>query len=110
MEKVLADALLDFYQKILKPEFDTLKRQHVEHEERLSEIYGHLESIYARLGRLEDEYLMMINRLKRIEESIESGSVKRSDLEKRVSDMKEQLSTLQGKLESVERQLDASAL
>jgi predicted nuclease with TOPRIM domain len=105
VEKDLADALLDFYQKILKPEFDVIKEKLSEHGERFSEVMGHLESIYNRLGSLEDEYLMINNRLKRIEESIESGNSKRSDLEKRVKDMKEHLANLQSRLELVEGQL-----
>jgi chromosome segregation ATPase len=105
MENGLADALLDFYQKMLKPEFDAIKVRFAENDERQSEILGHLDSIYHRLGRLEDESLMMNNRLKRIEESIEAGVTKHSELEKSVKDMKIQLADLQNRLESVERQL-----
>ena len=57
MEKVLADALLDFYQKMLKPDLDAIKEKQSEHDERFSEVLGHLDSIYGRLGRLEDEYV-----------------------------------------------------
>jgi len=107
MEKVLADALLDFYQKMLKPEFDALKEKNAEHDERFSEVLGHLDSIYGRLGRLEDEYLMMNNRLKRIEDSIVAAGSNHADLEKRVKEMKAQLDLLQNRLDSVERQLHA---
>ena len=105
MEKNLADALLDFYQKILKPEFDAIKLKQAEHDERFTEMSGHFDALYHRLGRLEDEYLMMNNRLKRLEEAILSGNTKPSDLENAVKEMKEQLAALQSRLESVERQL-----
>ena len=38
MDKALADALLDFYQKILKPEFDFIKEKLVEHDQRFTEM------------------------------------------------------------------------
>lgn len=63
MENDLAAALMDFYQKILKPEFDSIKGKQAEHDEQFSEILGHLDSIYHRLGRLEDGFLSMNNRL-----------------------------------------------
>jgi len=107
MEKVLADALLNFYQKMLKPEFDSIKGKLAEQDERFSVVLGHLDSIYNRIGRLEDESLTMNNRLKRIEASIELGDSKRSDLDKSVKDMKVQLANLQSRIESVERQLSA---
>jgi chromosome segregation ATPase len=107
MENGLADALLDFYQKMLKPEFDVIKVRFAENDERQSEILGHLDSIYHRLGRLEDESLMMNNRLKRIEDSIEAGNTRHSELEQSVKSMKVQLADLQSRLEFVERQLSA---
>jgi chromosome segregation ATPase len=112
VEKVLADAFLDFYQKMLKPDFDAIKVKLAEHDERFSEVLGHLDSIYNRIERLEDECLTINNRLnriegsfERIEGSIESGNAERSDLERRVKEIKEQLTVLQTRLESVERQL-----
>jgi hypothetical protein len=47
VEKDLADALLDFYQKILKPEFDVIKEKLSEHDERFSEIIRRLDSFNA---------------------------------------------------------------
>jgi chromosome segregation ATPase len=107
MEKVLADAFLNFYQKMLKPEFDVLKGKQTEHDGRFSEVLGHLDSIYNRLGILEDEYLEINSRLKLIEDTIEVGQAKRSVLEKSVQDMKEKLTDLQTRLVTVEQQLSA---
>jgi len=105
MEKVLADAFLDFYQKMLKPEFDALKGNQAGHDERLSEVLGHLDSIYNRLGIVEDGYVEINDRLKLIEDSMESGSKESSELELRIKEIKEKLAVFQGRLESVERQL-----
>jgi len=105
MEKVLADALLNFYQKMLKPEFDSIKEKLAEQDERFSVVLGHLDSIYNRLGRLEDESLFINNRLKPIEDSISAGDTEHSELEKSVKDIQIQLADLQNRLKSVERQL-----
>ena len=102
----MADALMEFYQKILKPEFDAIKGKLAEHDEKFSEMLGHMDSIYHRLGRLEDESLMMNNRLNRIEDAIMSGNAKHSDLENRFKDLKEQLALIQSRLESLERQME----
>ena len=108
MEKVLADAFLNFYQTMLKPEFDALKEKNAEHDLRFSEMIGHFDSIYNRLGRLEDELLMVNSRLSRIEDSIELGNLRHLDLEKRVKGIKEQINLLQNRLEIVERHLNIS--
>ena len=107
MEKVLADAFLNFYQKMLKPEFDVLKGKQSGHDERFSEVLGHLDSIYHRLGILEEGYSEINGRLKLIESSTESGNINRSELERRVKDIKEQFTDLQSRLVSVERHLSA---
>jgi len=109
MDKPIADALLDFYQKILKPELDFIKEKLVEHDQRFSEMLGHFDAIYRRLERLEDELLMVNNRLNRIEEAVNAGSAKHSDLEKRVKDLKAQIDLLQTRLEIVERHLETSS-
>ena len=70
MEKVLADAFLEFYQKMLKPEFDALKAKQAEHDERFSEILGHLDSIYNRLGTLEDRSGDFESRLESVERQL----------------------------------------
>ena len=107
MEKVLADAFLDFYQKMLKPEFDALKGNQSAHDERFSEVLGHLDSIYNRLGMLEDGSVEINDRLKLIEGAIDAGGGKRSDLEKQVTEIKKQLGVFQNRLKTVERQLHA---
>lgn len=106
MEKVLADAFLDFYQKVLKPEFDVLKGKQAEHDERFSEVLGHLDSIYNRLSKVEDGAGEMNASLKQIEEAAEAGRAMRSDLDRRVKEVKEQLSAVQDRLESVVRDLE----
>ena len=55
MEKELADGFLEFYKKMLKPEFDAIRTKQAEHDERFLEVLGHLESMYDRVGKLEAE-------------------------------------------------------
>lgn len=106
MQKELADALLNFYQTILKPEFDALKAKNEEHDQRFSEMLGHFDAIYRRLERVEDELLMMNNRLGRLEDAIKDEKSNRLDLELRVKEIKAQIELLQGRLEMVERHLE----
>jgi hypothetical protein len=40
VEKDLANALMDFYQKMLKPEFDAIKEKLTEHDQRFLEMLG----------------------------------------------------------------------
>lgn len=54
MDNDIADALIQFYQQILKPEFDAIKAKQAEHDERFDVVTGHLDAIYHRLGTLED--------------------------------------------------------
>jgi len=68
VEKVLADAFLDFYKKMLKPEFDAIQVKLAEHDERFSEVLGHLDSIYDRIGKLETESKEQENRLQAVEQ------------------------------------------
>lgn len=107
MEQVLADAFLNFYQKMLKPEFDALKGNQAVHDERLSEVVGHLDSIYNRLGMLEDGYSEIKDRLTLIEDALETEGSESSGLERQVKELKKQLKTFQDRLHSVERQLGA---
>jgi predicted nuclease with TOPRIM domain len=109
VKKEMADALLDFYNKILKPEFDDQKQQHAEHREQLSDLYGHLDSIYRRLQNIEDEHLAMNNRLTRIEDGMKLGALRHDQLGTRVKEIKNQLAALQSRLELVEHQLSLSA-
>ncbi|QSV47112.1 hypothetical protein [Geobacter benzoatilyticus] len=105
MEKSTAELLIDFYRDYLQPEFAAIREKQAEHDEKFLEVLDHFDSLYKQVGRLEDEYLMLVHGLKRIEDSLEGKIVKRSDLDKRLKEIKEQFSQLQTRLESVERQL-----
>ena len=54
MEKDLADALQEFHQKLLKPEFDALKGELADRDGRLTEICDRLQDLSKILGQLED--------------------------------------------------------
>jgi predicted nuclease with TOPRIM domain len=67
MENQISNALIDFYQKILKPDFDRIDAKLAEHDQRFTEMTEHLDSIYHRLGRVEDELLMVSSRVDRVD-------------------------------------------
>ena len=105
MKKELAEALQDFYQKVLHSEFTALKDKQLEHDNKLLDILGHFDSLYKRLDRLEDEYYSIIQGIKRIEETLLSGAGEQEILEKRIQEMKEQIKNLQERLSEIERKV-----
>ena len=52
MKRELAEALQDFYQKVLHSEFTALRDKQLEHDSKLLDILGHFDSLYKRLDRL----------------------------------------------------------
>jgi predicted nuclease with TOPRIM domain len=105
MKKELAEALQDFYQKVLHPEFTTLKDKQLEHDNKLLDIIGHFDSLYKHLDRLEDEYYSIVQGIKRIEEALLSGARGQEILEKRIQETKEQIKNLQERLTEIERKV-----
>jgi predicted nuclease with TOPRIM domain len=105
MEQNIADALMEFYQKILKPEFDFIKGKLIEHDEKFDQVFAHFDTVYHRLGRLEDELIVINARLKRLEDAVLSCNGRQNELELRVQEMRGQLGEFQARLESLERQL-----
>jgi chromosome segregation ATPase len=103
MKRELAEALQNFYQKVLHAEFAALKDKQLEHDGKLLDILGHFDSLYKRLDRLEDEYYSILQGIKRIEETLLSGNGAQEILEKRIQEMKEQIKNLQERLSEIER-------
>lgn len=105
MKRELAEALQDFYQKVLQSEFAALRDKHLEHDNKLLDILGHFDSLYKRLDRLEDEYYSIVQGIKRIEETLMSGTGGQEILDKRIQEMKEQIKNLQERLSEIERKV-----
>jgi chromosome segregation ATPase len=105
MKRELAEALQDFYQRLLHPEFAALKDKQLEHDNKFLDILGHFDSLYKRLDRLEDEYFSIVQGIKRIEETLLSGTSGQDILEKRIQEMKEQIKNLQERLSEIERKV-----
>ena len=123
----LADALNEFYEKVIEPRFDRIEsylQTHVEnrfdrieqklenHDQRFSELLGHFGEIYSRLDRLETEYFAINASLKRIEDRLDRVEEKvdkeislRERLEREVSDLKQRALTLQSQIEEIENRL-----
>ncbi|GFO53209.1 hypothetical protein GMSM_02160 [Geomonas sp. Red276] len=106
MDKPIADALLDFYQKILKPEFDSLRQKQVEHDQRFTEMNGHLDGIYHRLGRLEDEKVAMNARLDRIENRLDRMDSRLDRMDSRLDQVDSRLDQIEKRVSMIEIRLD----
>ena len=105
MKRELAEALQDFYQKVLQSEFAALRDKQLEHDNKLLNILGYFDSLYKRLDRLEDEYYSIVQGIKRIEETLMSGTGGQEILDKRIQEMKEQIKNLQERLSEIERKV-----
>jgi predicted nuclease with TOPRIM domain len=105
MRNELSSALLEFYQQILQPELEAIKKSLTSHDEGLLQMLGHFDVLFKRLDRLEDEYQAIAHGLARIETSLQAGAGQRDDLARRLAVMKEQFGTLQTRLEEIEKEV-----
>jgi chromosome segregation ATPase len=87
--------------------FDAIDRRLDAHDEKFREILGHLEAIYGRLERLEQEYYAIIEGLRRIEASLADEGPRREALERGLAELKQRVALLQARIEEVERRLQA---
>jgi predicted nuclease with TOPRIM domain len=67
MEKDLSKALIDFYHKLLQPEFAGIKEKLKENDGKFMEMLGHLDGVHKRLDNLEAEYHCIHGGLARLE-------------------------------------------
>ena len=85
--------------------FDAIERRLDAHDERFREILGHLEAIYGRLERLEQEYYAIVEGLRRIETIVADERTRRAVLERGLAELKERVALLQARIDDVERRL-----
>ena len=87
--------------------FDAIERRLDAHDERFREILGHLEAIYGRLERLEQEYYAIVEGLRRIEAILTEERTGREALERGLAELRERVALLQARIDEVERRLRA---
>ena len=68
MEKEISTALLDFFQKVLKPELAEIKEKQSEHDGRFLDMLGHFDGVYKRLENLEVEYHSIVAGMDRLDQ------------------------------------------
>ena len=79
--------------------FDSLQK-HM--DARFREVFGHFDTIYGRLERLEQEYVMVTQALRRIEGLLADEAGRRDVLEHSVGELKRHVATLQERSEGLE--------
>jgi chromosome segregation ATPase len=87
--------------------FDAIERRLDTHDERFRDILGHLEAIYGRLERLEQEYYAILEGLRRIEATLADERARREALERGLAELRERVGLLQSRIDEVERRLKA---
>ncbi len=73
------------------------------------DVLGHLDAIYQRLERLEQEYAAVLEGVRRIEALIGNEQTRRKALEQGLASLKERVALLQARIEDVERRLHDSS-
>ena len=118
-KKDVSDALVDFYGKVIEPQFDRLNKRLDQHDKKFDDLLAHFDQIYSRLDRLETEYYTITaglqrledrmgrleDRMGRIEEKLDKEIAIRERLEKEVSDLKQRVFALQARIEEIENHL-----
>ena len=82
--------------------FDTLETRL---ETRFNEIFGHFNEIYRRLDRLEQESLMIVEGMRRIEAAFLDEQGRREMLERRLAGLKTDVVALQARIDALEQRL-----
>ncbi len=89
----------------LDQRFTTMDRRFDAQDERFREVLGHLEAIYGRLERLEQEYHAIVEGLRRIEAILTDEQGRREILERSLAELKERVALLQARIDELERRL-----
>jgi len=111
-KKDVSDVLVDFYGKVIEPQFDRLNKRLDQHDNKFADLLAHFDQIYSRLDRLETEYYTITaglqrleDRMGRIEEKLDKEIAIRERLEKQVLDLKQRVLALQARIEEIENHL-----
>ena len=99
-KKDIFDTLTEFYGKVIEPRFDRIEKRLDDHDQKFRDILQHFDEIYKRLERLETEYYTINAAMDRIEKRLD-----KERLEGEVADLKQRVSTLQEKIEDLEKRL-----
>ena len=67
MNNELPEALLDFYQKILAPEFESIQKKQAAHDGKFIDILGHFDDLYKHM-----QFIQMQSRLEAIDREVTS--------------------------------------
>lgn len=86
----------------LERRFDGLERRF---DDFRTEVLGHFDAIYKRLERLEQEYQAITQALRRIEAMLADERGRREILERSVADLKQQVATIQARIQEIEARL-----
>ena len=77
-------------------------------DERRGDFLGHLDDVYRRLERLEQEYQAITQTLRRIEALLADERARREILERDLATLRENVAVLNARIEDIERRLHSS--
>ena len=85
--------------------FEAIETKLAEHDERFRDILGHFDQLYLRLERLEDEYHVILQALRRIERWMADETGKREAVERGLEELKSQAAALQARIQDLEQRV-----
>ena len=89
--------------------FDAVEQRLDAVEQRLdalrAEVLGHFDELYRRLERLEQEYQMILQGLRRIEALLADERTRRELLERDLAALRENVAVLRARIDEIERRL-----
>ena len=85
--------------------FEAIETKLAEHDERFRDILGHFDQLYLRLERLEDEYHVILQALRRIERWMTDETGKREAVERGLEELKSQMAALQARIQDLEQRV-----
>jgi chromosome segregation ATPase len=99
--------------RFLGPRFESIDRRFDVVDRRFDELreemLGHFDEIYRRLERLEQEYQAISQALRRIEARLGDERGRREILERDLATLRENVATLNARIEDIERRLGSSS-
>ncbi len=105
-KKDLADTLIEFYGKVIEPQFNKINEKLEEHDRKFADLLNHFDQIYHRLDRLETEYHTITFSIQRIEEHLDGVEKRLGHVEIRLDGVDKRLDKVEGRLDGVEKHLE----
>ena len=106
MAQDLTKVLIAFHRDVLLPDVKRIVKEST--DELRQEMAGHFDALYQRMGRLEDEYQMLVVGLRRVEDRLALVEDRLGLVEERLGRVEAELAALKERVTAIEKVLRVS--